>query len=101
MTQKEMKEALENIDTKHAWAFDHADKFTGRDYWLRAFGPAGVLVEREEFIEPGFGIQPDRRRMAVMHYYFFKDGDSTEDKPLSHYRKTKTETLNLLKGVKA
>lgn len=97
MTQKEMKEIIENVDPEHGWRLDHTDGYSSRRFWFRNFDQATVIAEEEEHWIPALLDQPGRRTKGVTHYYFFRDGDDTAERPLASFRETKTSVLNLLK----
>lgn len=96
MTQKQIKEIIENVDEEHGWRLDHRDGYSERDWWFIDFDHATVVTEREAFYEPGYGSHPGRTSMGITHRYLFREGEGTDEKPWSYYRKTKTEVLNFL-----
>ncbi len=103
MTIKEMKEIIENVDKEHGWKLDHTDGYSSRRFWFRNFDHATVIAEKEEYWRPPILRTDDSEGahwMSVVHYYFFREGDSTDKKPLSYYRQTKTSVLNRLKEVR-
>lgn len=100
MTIKEMKEIIENVDREHGWRLDHADGYSSREFWFYNFDHATVIAEEEEHWIPALLDQPGRRTKVVTHYYFFRDGDTTLDRPLASFRETKTSVLNRLKEVR-
>lgn len=100
MTIKKMKDIIENVDRDHGWKLDHTDGYSGRQFWFYNF-PTGatVIAEKEAYWKPPM---PFRNETGIVHwdtfhFYFFREGDGTDTKPLSYYRQTKTSVLNLLK----
>ncbi len=100
MTIKEMKEIIENVDKEHGWKLDHTDGYSSRRFWFRNFDHATVIAEEEEHWIPAFLGQPGRRTKGITHYYFFRDGDGTAERPLASFRQTKTSVLNRLKEAR-
>lgn len=96
MTQKQIKEIIENVDEEHGWKLDHTDGYSSRRFWFRNFDRATVIAEEEEHWIPKLLDQPGRRTKGITHYYFFRDGDDTAERPLASFRETKTSVLNRL-----